>query len=322
MEELVKQNSLKAWVLASRPKTWAAAIAPVIVGSAIAFNHHAFQPIAALCCLIFAVTMQIAANLINDLYDFKKGSDGDDRLGPPRATAQGWITPDCMKKGIIIDIIIGCLFGSVLIFYGGWQMILVGIFCVIFAYLYTSGPFPLAYNGLGDLAVILFFGVIAVGFTAYVQILAWDNTITFCGIATGLVINALLVLNNYRDREQDEKSGKRTSIVLHGEKFGRFLYLFMGVLAIAFVVIYIFTFSYAVIPHILSSWLDKESFLITILKVIAFPTLVCIYLIPHFLTWRKICEIRAGKALNALIGETSRNMIIFAILLTIVLCIR
>lgn len=322
MEEEIKQNSLKAWILAARPKTWAAAIAPVIVGCAIAFNHFSFKPVAAICCLLFAVTMQIAANLINDLYDFKKGSDGDDRLGPPRATAQGWITPKCMKKGIIIDIIFGCLCGSVLILFGGWQMILVGIFCVIFAYLYTSGPFPLAYNGLGDLAVILFFGVIAVGFTAYVQILNWDNTITFCGIATGLVVNALLVLNNYRDREQDEKSGKRTSIVLHGERFGRYLYLFMGILAIAFVIKYIFVFSYVTIPHILTPLVGKGNALINITKIIAFPALVCAYLIPHYMTWKKICEIKAGKKLNALIGETSRNMLIFATLLTIVLCIR
>ncbi len=321
MGQEIKRNSVKAWILASRPKTWAAAIAPVIVGCAIAYNHFSFKPGAAIACLLFAVSMQIAANLINDLFDFLKGSDKEDRLGPLRATAQGWITPDCMKKGIIAVIIFGCLCGSTLIYYAGWQMILVGLFCVIFAYLYTSGPLPLAYNGLGDIAVVLFFGLIAVGFTAYVQILQWDSTLTLCGIATGLVVNALLVLNNYRDREQDERAGKRTSVVLHGELFGRYLYLFMGIVAIFFVIKFFFVFSYVTLPHLLKPVIGT-GIMLTILKMVAFPTLICAYIIPHYITWRKICEIREGKRLNSLIGETSRNMIIFALILTIVLCIR
>jgi 1,4-dihydroxy-2-naphthoate octaprenyltransferase len=315
----VKQNSLKAWVLASRPKTWAAAIAPVVVGSAIAFGLEQFKPVAALCCLLFAVMMQIAANLINDLVDFQKGSDGEDRLGPLRATAQGWITPDCMKKGIVAVVVLGCLIGSVLIYYGGWEMILVGLFCVIFAYFYTSGPFPLAYNGLGDVAVVLFFGIVATGFTAYVQVLDWNDIITRCGLATGLVVNSLLVLNNYRDREQDEKAGKRTIIVMRGEKFGRFLYLFMGIVALALVMEYFMIFSFRVLPSKFPEIFAPLGSLRAVACPLVFALLICFYLIPHIRTWGKMCQIREGKALNSLIGETSRNMLIFAFLLSFVL---
>lgn len=315
----VSPNSLKAWILASRPKTWAAAISPVVVGTAVALHFGKFNLIASLCCLFFAVSMQIAANLINDLVDFKKGTDGEDRLGPLRATAQGWISPSNMEKGILVVVALGCLVGLPLIYFGGWQMILVGLGCVLFAYLYTSGPFPLSYNALGDLAVIVFFGVVAVGFTAYVQMGEWNKTVTYCGVATGLVVNTLLVLNNYRDREQDQRAGKKTSIVLHGEKFGRYLYLFMGVMAVALVFQYFLYFSYFSLPQRFPYLFGKLGYVSAALKILLFPTLICLYFIPHFKTWRKVCQIKAGKKLNNLIGETSRNMLLFALLLSIVL---
>ena len=169
-------------------------------------------------------------------------------------------------------------------------MILVGCFCVVFAYFYTSGPYPLAYKGLGDVAVILFFGLIAVGFTCYVQTLYWTNIVVFSGLATGMVVNTLLVLNNYRDRDGDMKAGKRTVVVRFGEPFGRYLYLFSGVLAVAIVS------------------------LVFMNEKLCYPSLTLFYLIPHSLTWRKIGKIRAGKALNTLIGETSRNMLFFSFL--------
>ena len=297
MEE-VRQNSVRAWLLAARPKTLAAAIAPVAVGCALAYYFNAFQWVPALCCLLFAVAMQIAANLINDLYDFLKGSDGEDRLGPPRATAQGWITPDRMKIGILVVVAMGCLFGSVLMLYVGWWLVAVGIFCVLFAYFYTSGPFPLAYNGLGDVAVVAFFGLVAVGFTAYVQILSWPVALTLAGIATGLAVNVLLVLNNYRDVENDAKSGKRTVVVLLGKKFGLYLYLCSGLAAV-------------LLAGVSCYWLG--------LKPYAFLWMVP-YLLLHFLTWGKIRRIDQPIMLNALIGETSRNMLVFAVSMVGILC--
>lgn len=296
MEE-VKQNSLKAWCLAARPKTLAAAVAPVLVGCALAAFYDKFSLVPALACLLFAIAMQIAANLINDLYDFLKGSDGEGRLGPLRATAQGWITPDCMKKGILAVVAFGCLCGSVLMLFVGWRLLFVGVFCVLFAYFYTSGPFPLAYNGLGDVAVVLFFGLVAVGFTAYVQILAWPLPLTLEGIATGLAVNVLLVLNNYRDVENDAKSGKRTIVVLLGKRFGLYLYLGSGLAA-------------AILSVVTYCVLDVSP---------CWCLLVLPYVVLHGLTWNKIRKIEQPILLNALIGETSRNMLLFAVLMSTVL---
>lgn len=298
MEE-VKQNSLKAWCLAARPKTLAAAVAPVLVGCALAAFYGRFTLIPALACLLFAIAMQIAANLINDLYDFLKGSDGEGRLGPLRATAQGWITPDCMKKGILAVVAFGCLCGSLLMFYVGWQLLFVGIFCVLFAYFYTSGPFPLAYNGLGDVAVVLFFGLVAVGFTAYVQIQAWPMPLTLAGIATGLAVNVLLVLNNYRDVENDAKSGKRTLVVLLGKRFGLYLYLGSGLAAASLSVITFYLLGVS----------------------LCWSLLILPYVVLHGLTWNKIRGIQQPIQLNALIGETSRNMLLFAVMVSVVLLV-
>jgi 1,4-dihydroxy-2-naphthoate octaprenyltransferase len=299
----IKTNSARAWMLAARPKTLATAVVPVLVGCALAYYYHAFQWVPALACLFFAMLMQVAANLINDLFDYLKGCDGEDRLGPLRATAQGWISMAAMKKGIFLVVLLACLIGSTLIFYGGWEMILVGCFCAAFAYFYTSGPYPLAYNGLGDVAVIVFFGLVAVGFTCYVQTLYWTKVIVFSGLATGMVVNTLLVLNNYRDRDTDRKAGKRTVVVRLGEPFGRYLYFFLGVVAVLIVCM--------------------NPFYIRLSDFIFFYPLklTMSYLIPHYFTWRKIGKIRRGKALNALIGETSRNMLFFALLLSLGLVI-
>lgn len=296
MEE-IKQNSTKAWLLAARPKTLAAAIVPVLIGCAIAFHNGKFALPQALACLLFAIMMQIAANLINDLYDYLKGSDGEDRLGPQRATSQGWITERAMKRGILFVVATGCICGLSLLFFTNWKIIFVGIFCVLFAYFYTSGPYPLSYNGLGDVAVVLFFGLVAVGFTYYVQAFEWTCELTFISIATGLVVNTLLVVNNYRDRETDARSGKRTVIVRFGETFGKYLYLLSG-LSAAFIAIAVLLY-------------NGNNFAVLLLP----------YIVLHFFSWKKLCKINKGKELNVLIGESSRNMLFFAVLLSVALCI-
>jgi 1,4-dihydroxy-2-naphthoate octaprenyltransferase len=307
MEEsvLVKKNSLQAWILAARPKTLAAAMAPVIIGSSLAFFYHSFQWIPALICLIFAVLMQIAANLINDLFDCLKGTDGEDRLGPLRAMAQGWISFSAMKKGIVLVVASACLIGLTLVLYGGWEMILIGICCAAFAFFYTAGPYPLAYKGWGDAAVVIFFGLTAVGVTCFLQTSVWNSIISLTGIATGLVINTLMILNNYRDRFTDQRSGKKTLIVRLGGAFGRYFYLFSGIGAVL-----IISFSFFREIYFTDNTIKAKALLFI-------PLFSLLYLIPHYITWRKMCEIGEGKALNKLIGETSRNMIIFAILLSL-----
>lgn len=289
----IKSNSLRAWLLAARPKTLAGAATPVMIGTAVAYMDGKFNWIPALVCLLFAGLMQIAANFINDLYDFKKGTDREDRLGPERACAQGWISPGAMQRGISLTVIIACLIGSILLLYGGWLLIIVGALCVVFAFLYTTGPYPLSYNGWGDVLVIVFFGFVPVGGTYYVQALTWTPDVTVASLVCGLLVDTLLVVNNYRDREADARSGKRTVVVRFGEPFGRYLYLMLGVLAAGLCFVF----------------------------VVNGQTLVAIaainYLILHTLTWRKMVRIHSGQKLNSILGETSRNMLLMGLFLSL-----
>ncbi len=299
----IKQNSLRAWVLAARPKTLTAALIPVLLGSALAFSDGCFQEIPALLCAFFACFMQIAANFINDLFDFRKGSDREDRLGPERACAQGWITPSAMKTGIGLTLLIASLTGLSLLFYlwgklphGGWELILVGVLCILFAFLYTT---YLSYRGWGDLLVLIFFGFVPVGGTYYVQSGTLNADVVVLSIVCGLVVDTLLILNNYRDREQDARSGKRTLVVRFGEKFGSQLYLGCGILAVLLCLWFLYTGR------------------LTLLEFIWAP---CVYFYLHALTWRKMVAIHSGKKLNSILGETSRNMLFMGLLLSVALC--
>lgn len=288
-----KVNSPKAWLLAARPKTLTGALIPVIAASALAFMDGGFNWLPALICALFASLMQIAANFINDLYDYLKGSDREDRLGPERACAQGWITPHAMKAGIVCTIGLACLIGCTLLFYGGWELVVIGVVCVGFAFVYTTGPYPLSYHGWGDVLVLLFFGFVPVGGTYYVQTLDLSTDVVIVSLICGLLINTLLVVNNYRDRDTDRKSGKRTVIVRFGEPFGRYFYLYLGVAA-----------------SLLCFWFLKDGHWYAAL-------LPQLYLIPHIITWREMVKIHSGKKLNSILGETSRNMLFMGLLLSV-----
>ncbi len=289
----VQTNSIKAWILAARPKTLAAAATPVLLGCSLAYADGHFQWIPAILCFLFAFSMQIDANFINDYYDYLKGSDREDRLGPERACAQGWITLSAMKKGMLFTTLLSCCWGLLLLPYCGWEMIPVGLVCVLFAFLYTAGPYPLAYHGWGDLLVIIFFGFVPVGCTYYTMAHYWTLNVTIACTACGLVSDLLLMLNNYRDREQDKISGKRTLIVRFGEKAGRYAYLSLGILAVGICSFYAFT-----------------SFVTAAL----FPLL---FLIPHVTTWREMVRIFKGKELNIVLGKTARNIVLFGLLLSL-----
>lgn len=298
----IKTNSLRAWILAARPKTLTGAIIPVLIGSSLAFADGGFELTLALLCALFACGMQVAANFINDYYDYLKGSDRGDRLGPERTCAQGWITPRAMKWGIGGMLTFSCLIGCTLLRecwgqlpHGGWELILLGVLCVLFAFLYTT---ILSYQGWGDLLVLIFFGFIPVGGTYYVQAHAITPGVLVASLICGLVIDTLLVVNNYRDREQDALSGKRTLIVRFGEPFGRYLYLSLGVVAVLLCLWFVYT-----------GQIDS----------LAFIWAPCVYLYLHVLTWRKMVAIRSGKNLNSILGETSRNMLFFGLLLSVAL---
>lgn len=289
----VRCGSPKAWILAARPKTLTGAAVPVLIGSALAYSDGRFLLRPALTCLLFALLMQIAANFINDLFDCLHGSDKEDRLGPRRACAQGWITLKSMKKGIAITLVAACLAGLTLISYGGWPLIAIGALCVLFAFFYTAGPYPLSYHGWGDILVLVFFGFVPVGGTYYVQALSYTPQVALSSLACGLVIDTLLVVNNFRDRESDARDGKKTIIVRIGGRFGEFYYLVLGLAAA------VLGFCVA-IP---GSWISA---------VLSLP-----YLIAHALTWKRMVKIHEGRQLNAVLGETSRNMLLFGILLSI-----
>ena len=291
--ENIQTNSIKAWILAARPKTLAAAATPVLLGCALAHTAGTFQWIPATLCFLFAFSMQIDANFINDYYDYLKGSDREDRLGPERACAQGWITLSAMKKGMIATTLLSCFWGLLLLKYCGLEMIPVGMLCVLFAFLYTAGPYPLAYHGWGDVLVIVFFGFVPVGCTYYTMAHDWTWNVTIACAACGLVSDLLLMLNNYRDREQDKISGKRTLIVRFGEKAGRYAYLTLGILAVGLCSFYAFN------GYLMASLLP------------------ILFLLLHFTTWREMVRIYQGKALNIVLGKTARNIVVFGLLLSL-----
>lgn len=278
---------LKYWILAARPKTLTAALIPVATATALAYAEGCFRWQPALFCVLFAALMQVAANFINDLFDYLKGSDRSDRLGPERACAQGWISPRAMRGGIAVVLLAACSVGACLIPYGGTALIALGALCVVFAFLYTT---LLSYLGLGDLLVWVFFGFVPVCGTYYVQAGSLSPSVWWLAAACGLVTDTLLVLNNYRDREQDAVSGKRTLIVAFGERFGSLFYLLQGVAG------YVCVALTACYGHMWAA------------------VLPLFYLLPHYLTWRKMVQIHQGRSLNRILGFTSRNMLTFALL--------
>lgn len=296
---MVKTNSVKAWLLATRPKTLSAAAVPVMIGTAFAWRNTSeqFNWIPAILCLLFAWIMQIDSNLVNDYFDFKKGNDDETRLGPKRACSEGWITSDAMVWGIIITTLLGCMTGIPLILYGGLEMVMVGIACVVFCFLYTT---LFSYHGLGDILVLLFFGIIPVCCTYYVcmplhQQIPTGEVIA-SSIACGLAIDALLIVNNYRDIDNDRSNGKITLAVRLGESKTRRLYESIGYIAAGIMIILVFFDLYQ------------------INKFIPTYAIYLIYIILHRQSYQEMKRINKGAKLNQVLGLTARNILVFGIL--------
>lgn len=296
---MVKTNSVKAWLLATRPKTLSAAAVPVMIGTAFAWRNTSeqFNWIPAILCLLFAWIMQIDSNLVNDYFDFKKGNDDETRLGPKRACSEGWITSDAMVWGILITTLLGCMTGIPLILYGGLEMMMVGIACVVFCFLYTT---LFSYHGLGDILVLLFFGIIPVCCTYYVcmplhQQIPTGEVIA-SSIACGLAIDALLIVNNYRDIDNDRSNGKITLAVRLGESKTRRLYESIGYIAAGIMIILVFIDLYQI---------DK---------VIPTYAIYLIYIILHRQSYKEMKRINKGAKLNQVLGLTARNILVFGLL--------
>jgi 1,4-dihydroxy-2-naphthoate octaprenyltransferase len=222
--------TMKAWVLASRPKTLFAAVAPVLLGSALAFSHSKGNLPAAIAALFGAICIQIATNLANDYWDAKKGADTPDRLGPVRVTASGLLKPRAVFLGMVFFFLLATAAGVFLTLRAGWPVVAIGVVSILFGILYTAGPFSLAYLGLGEVFTFLFFGLVATAGTYFVQALSYSPDAVLLGVMPGCYSVVLIALNNLRDRATDQRVNKKTLAVRFGEKFARIeilLFLFI-----------------------------------------------------------------------------------------------
>jgi 1,4-dihydroxy-2-naphthoate octaprenyltransferase len=293
----VKKDSFQAWFLAARPKTLSGAAVPVMIGLSLAYSDaglyegNVFNWTAAILCLLFAFIMQIDANFINDFVDYAKGTDNrETRLGPERACTQGWVSIEKMKHVIASTTVLACLVGLPLVYYGGLEMVLIGLLCVVFCFLYTT---HLSYVGLGDLLVLVFFGIVPVSITYYIQLHTFTWEVMTSSVACGLVIDALLLVNNFRDRDTDRVAGKRTLVVRIGAQSSLTCYLGVGIVACLMGLVF---------------WLNGH----TLAFILPF-----IYLVLHVFTWLHIKQIWQGRELNKCLGETARNIFVYGMLVAL-----
>jgi len=284
------------WIEAIRLRTLPASVAGVLAGTACAIYHHGFAIAPMIICLVFAVIAQIASNFANEYYDFKYGLDKKGREGFRRGVTEGDISPAAMKRATYLLLAFDAVLGCSLILWGGWWLIPVGAAIAVFAVAYSAGPYPLSHHGLGDIAVVIFFGLVPVVFTEYVQTQVFRlDYVTVCvAFAEGLMITNILVVNNYRDYEDDKAVGKRTTVVIFGRKTMANVYLLNGLVAATLMAIA--TTTVPLLPA--QGWV--------------------VYLTCH-LVYTSYLRNRRGSELNKLLKYTSMLPMLVAIYLLIVL---
>jgi 1,4-dihydroxy-2-naphthoate octaprenyltransferase len=281
----------QAWILAARPKTLPAAVGPVLVGVALAWALGHFALLPALAALLGALLLQIGSNFANDYFDFKKGADTHERLGPTRATAAGLLSANEMRMGMVVVFALAALVGLYLVWVGGVPILVVGVSAILAAILYTGGPLPYGYYGLGELFVFIFFGLAAVVGTYYVQALSVAPQAWTSAVPVGALVTAILVVNNLRDRVTDARAKKRTLAVLLGKRGAQIEYL--ALLAVAGI-------SSVMMALLWSWWL----------------------LLPLLSAWFALPLVRSvlneeGRALNKTLAGTSRLSLIYSLLLAL-----
>lgn len=286
---------LSYWVLAARPKTLLAGICPVVMGCVLAIHAGVFDPLSALCALFGAMAIQIGTNFANDYFDFKKGADTAERVGPKRMTQAGLISPQAMKKAFILAFAFSVLVGAYLMFRGGFPIIAIGILSIICGILYTGGPYPLGYHGFGELFAFVFFGPVAVAGTYYVQALSITPVVILFGVPSGLFSVMLILVNNIRDVIQDEKAGKRTIIVRWGTDFGKGLYIVS--LAVA-----------ALLPLVVYPWHPIW---------IALPIVMGL----EFMRVYRPLKDGYGATLNMILPQTARMQLSYVVVFSIILAV-
>ena len=288
------KRKMGAWLLAMRPRTLPAAIAPVILGSATAVADKSFGWLPALAALMVALLLQIGVNLANDYFDYLKGIDSQDRLGPVRVTQSGMIPAKQVKAGMILTIILSLIPGIYLITVAGLPVFIIGLACIGAALAYSGGPLPLASHGLGDLFVFIFFGLVAVCGTYYVQALRLTPLVWLMGVIAGLLITAILVVNNLRDIQSDREAGKRTLAVIIGDRGSKIEYVLL--LAGAYV-----------IPIIL--WLSGRMSTWVLLPFLSLPMALSLM----YLIWKN----PVGPVLNQALAKTAKLTLIYSLLLSL-----
>jgi 1,4-dihydroxy-2-naphthoate octaprenyltransferase len=285
---------LHTWYLAIRPKTLWAAISPVIIGTAMAYGEGKLHILSAVLAGMAAVLIQIGTNFANDYFDFAHGVDHKDRLGPIRVTQAGLVKPEVMKIATILVFLLAFLLGIYLIWRGGWPIFIIGMLSILFGVLYTAGPYPLGYNGLGDIFVLVFFGVVAVGGTYYVQALEIDSLVLLAGLSPGLFSMAILTVNNLRDVKSDMKAGKLTLAVRFGEDFARWEYLASVLLA-------------CLIPIVLFFMTSSHLYALA-------ASLVFVAAIPSIKT---VFEQKPGIIFNQVLATTGKLLLLYSLMFSL-----
>ena len=297
-------RQLKIWLECFRLRTLPVSLSGVIIAIGLAKWHHRFQWIPALLCIAFALLAQIVSNMANEYFDYLKGTDKPGRVGPRRGVTEGDIKPTTLRNATFGLLILAGVVGCCLIPYGGWWLLPTGIVIALAALAYSAGPYPLSYHGLGELMVFIFFGVVPVNLTYYVMALRFDPLVLLFSITIGLMGVNVLLVNNYRDVEDDRIAGKKTQTVMRGRPATAFAYLLNGYTSIAILAVFWFMIVMGK-GRVLPLW------------TLSIPVL---YLVMHTITWHKLKQ-RDGAALNPLLGGTARNMLIFTLLFTIVFII-
>ena len=285
---------MKKWIEAMRLRTLPVSLAGVICGCGCALLQGSFNAVTALLCVLFAALAQVASNFGNEYYDYRNGIDKRGREGFRRGVTEGEISPHAMKRATYATLSAAAVVGCLMLFYGPWWLVLVGITIMLFALGYSAGPYPLSHHGMGDVAVIIFFGIVPVTFTCYLQTGSFNNLyITLpTSLAVGLLAANVLVVNNYRDMDDDKAVNKRTTVVIFGRRVMSWCYLLWGIVAMA-------------IMHPVWTELHLWALPITVL-----------YLILHTRNWLYLRR-STGAALNPLLGKTAMTLLIFSLMFLI-----
>lgn len=290
----------KAWIEAMRLRTLPVSVAGVVAGGGCSAYYNNFKFIPFIICLLFAVMAQIVSNFANEYFDFKKGLDKKGREGFRRGVTEGDITPSAMLRATLTLLFMVCAIGCTLIIWGGWWLIAVGIAVAVFALAYSAGPFPLSHHGLGEAAVIIFFGIVPVMLTTYVQVGSWNiwQVALPISCAIGIMGANVLIVNNYRDADDDQAVGKRTTVVLFGRRTMGTVYFINGIVAVTLIVI------------------------ATIAKVdIIWQAGALLYANLHYMLWVKLTHLK-GAELNPVLGQTAILMFVTSIWLTLLLSLN